>query len=93
MPVWLIGVLSSFGTWIVERLGKWLFAAGAFGVAYVGADLLVNRIFRSMVASIGGGLSAAYDILLMAGFGTALNIMLSASAFALAIAAGKGAAE
>lgn len=89
MPVWLIGALTSFGTWLVERIGKWLLGLGAFGIAYVGINALINKVVSNIAGSIGGGVDAAYQVLMMAGFGEALNIMLSASAFALATAAGK----
>lgn len=90
---WLAGLLLSFGTWIVERIGKYFLGIGAFGVAYVGVDVLVNRVFNNISASLGGNLSAIYNILMLLGFGEALNILLSACAFALAMSISKKAVE
>lgn len=89
MPAFLV----VFGTWIVERIGKYLLSLGVFGVAYLGADLLVDKVVGNIVRSIGGGLGDAYNILMLAGFGQAINIILSACAFSLALSAKKGAVE
>lgn len=90
MP-WLGAILASFGVFLVERLGKYLIGLGVFGATYVGVDKLVDKVFGNMSRNIGGGVSAAYDILMMAGFGVALNVMLSACAFALALSAARSA--
>lgn len=89
---WLIGVLVSFGAWIVERIAKYFLGIGAFGVAYVGASVLINRVFSSMVSQI-SGVGDGYTVFLMAGMGQAINVLLSACAFRLAMAASKEAAK
>ena len=43
-----------------------------------------------MVASIGGVADAAYQIMMMAGFGEVLNVLLSALAFSLALSVSQG---
>lgn len=86
-------LLRLFGVFVVERLGKYLLGLGAFGVAYVGIDLLINRVVNNMVSSLGDAPADIYNILMMAGFGVAINVILSACAFAVAIGAAKGAAK
>lgn len=83
MPA-LLGLLRVFGVWIVERLGKYLVGLGAFGVAYAGVNVLINQVFSRMLANI-QGLGDGYQILLMAGVGEALNVILSACAFTLSM--------
>lgn len=83
MPAWLIGALTAFGSWLVERLAKYLISLGVFGATYVGVNILINKVVDNIAASIGGGVGAAWDVLMMAGFGVALNITISASAFVL----------
>lgn len=83
MPAFL-ALLRTFGVWIIERLGKYLVGVGAFGVAYVGVNVLINQVFRSILSNI-QGLGDGYQILLMAGVGEALNVILSACAFTLSM--------
>nr|DAR77081.1 MAG TPA: Minor Head Virion Protein G6P [Inoviridae sp.] len=83
MPA-LLGLLRTFGIWLIERLGKYLLGLGAFGVAYSGVNVLINQVFRSMLANI-QGLGDGYQILLMAGVGEAVNVLLSACAFTLSM--------
>lgn len=88
---WLGTLLLAFGTWLIERLGRYLISLGVFGATYIGVDKLVERVFGEIARNIGGGVDATYNILMMAGFGVALNVMLSACAFAMALSAAKGA--
>lgn len=90
MYKWIVGLLVSFGSWLVERLAKYFFSIGAFGVAYVGVNALVDRVVRDMMASIGGVADAVYQVMMMAGFGVVLNILLSALAFSLALSVSQG---
>ena len=83
MPA-LLGLLRTFGIWLIERLGKYLVGLGAFGVAYSGVNVLINQVFRSMLSNI-QGLGDGYQILLMAGVGEAVNVLLSACAFTLSM--------
>lgn len=83
MPA-LLGLLRTFGIWLIERLGKYLLGLGAFGVAYSGVNVLINQVFRSMLVNI-QGLGDGYQILLMAGVGEAVNVLLSACAFTLSM--------
>lgn len=83
MPA-LLGLLRVFGVWLVERLGKYLVGLGAFGVAYAGVNVLINQVFCRMLANI-QGVGDGYQILLMAGVGEALNVILSACAFTLSM--------
>lgn len=84
MPVWLVGALTAFGSWLVERLAKYLISLGVFGATYVGVNVLINKVVDKIVSSIGGGIGATWDVLMMAGFGVGLNIIISACAFVLA---------
>ena len=87
MP-WLLALLPVFGKWIVDRLVGMLIGAGAFGVAYVGVNAFVTKIVGGMVSALGSsGVSAAYNVLMIAGFGVALNVILSACVFALTLSA------
>ena len=90
MYKWIVGLLVSFGTWLVERLAKYFVGIGAFGVAYVGVNALVDRVVGDMVASIGGVADDAYQVMMMAGFGEVLNVLLSALAFSLALSVSQG---
>lgn len=91
MPLFLT-LLRTFGVWIVERAGKYLLGLGAFGVAYVGVNVIINQVFRSMLSNI-QGLGDGYQILLMAGVGEALNVILSACAFTLSLSISEKAAK
>lgn len=93
MKKWLAGILSSIMGWAAERVGKYLLGAGAFGAAYVGANALIDKVVRGIAGDIGGGVDGAFQVLMMAGVGVALNILLSACAFSLAAGVAKGAAK
>lgn len=90
MYKWIVGLLISFGSWLVERLAKYLIGIGAFGAAYVGVNALVDRVVGDMLASIGGVPDAVYQVMMMAGFGEVLNVLLSALAFSLAMSLSQG---
>ena len=74
--------LVSLGTWAVERLGKYLLSLGFMGVAYVGVDIMLDKAVGLIKSNI-NQVSGAFDILMMAGLGEALNIILAAMAFVL----------
>ena len=58
MP-FLLGMLGTFGAWLVERLGKYFLSIGAFGVVYVGVDMLIDRFVGQILAGLGTVVSAA----------------------------------
>lgn len=78
-------ILRLFGVFVAERIGKYLLGLGAFGLAYVGVDVLINRVVSAIVRSLGSIPTDIFNVLMMAGFGVALNIIISACAFAIAI--------
>ena len=83
MP-FLLGILGTFGAWLVERLGKYFISIGAFGLVYMGVDVLIDRFVGQILSSLGTVVSAGYQILMMAGFGEVINVTISAIAFVLA---------
>ena len=53
-------------------------------------ELSVDRVVGDMLSSIGGVPDAVYQVMMMAGFGEVLNVLLSALAFSLAMSLSQG---
>ena len=84
---WLFTALKSSWTllvvWVTDRLFAFLASLGLMGFVYIGVDLLISQVVGGMMNAIGGAPDAVFQILMLAGFGVAFNIVISAIAFAI----------
>lgn len=83
--LWLAlkGFLVTLSVWVTDRLFAFLVSLGLMGFVYIGVDLLISKVVGGMMNAIGGAPDAVFQILMLAGFGVAFNIVISAIAFAI----------
>ena len=83
--LWLAlkGFLVTLSVLITDRLFAFLASLGLMGFVYIGVDLLISKVVGGMMNAIGGAPDAVFQILMLAGFGVAFNIVISAVAFAI----------
>ena len=85
--VWLFRGLKSVWVllvvWVTDRLFAFLASLGIMGFVYIGVDLLISKVVGGIMSSIGSSPDAVFQILMLAGFGEAFNIIISAIAFAI----------
>ena len=84
---WLFGATKSFWlmlvVWVTDRIFAFLGSLALMGIVYVGVDLLISKVVGGIMSSIGSAPDAVFQILMLAGFGEAFNIIISAIAFAV----------
>ena len=69
--------------WVTDRLFAFLASLGLMGFVYIGVDLLISKVVGGIMSSLGQTPDAVFQILMLAGFGEAFNIIISAVAFAV----------
>ena len=81
---WLFTALKSSWTllvvWVTDRLFAFL---ASLGLMYIGVDLLISNVVGGIMSSLGQTPDAVFQILMLAGFGEAFNIIISAVAFSV----------
>ena len=84
---WLFSASKSLwvmlAVWITDRLFAFLASLGIMGFVYIGVDLLISKVVGGIMSSIGSAPDAVFQILMLAGFGEAFNIIISAIAFSV----------
>ena len=84
---WLFTALKSSWTllvvWVTDRLFAFLASLGLMGFVYIGVDLLISNVVGGIMSSLGQTPDAVFQILMLAGFGEAFNIIISAVAFSV----------
>lgn len=84
---WLFGATKSFWlmlvVWVTDRIFAFLGSLAIMGFVYVGVDLLISKVVGGIMSSLGQTPDAVFQILMLAGFGEAFNIIISAVAFAV----------
>ena len=71
--------------WLTDRLFAFLGSLAIMGFVYIGVDLLIDKVIGGILGSVGGVPDAIFQIFVLAGFTEAINIIVSAIAFAITI--------
>lgn len=84
---WIFKGLKSvwvmLAVWVTDRIFSFLASLALFGVTYIGVDIFVDKIIGGIMGSMGGVPDVIWQIFVMAGFTEAINIIVSAVAFAI----------
>ncbi|MBQ9183306.1 MAG: DUF2523 domain-containing protein [Neisseriaceae bacterium] len=89
LGLWLFNGFKSLGVmlvvWLTDRLFAFLGSLAIMGFVYIGVDLLIDKVIGGILGSVGGVPDAIFQIFVLAGFTEAINIIVSAIAFAITI--------